>query len=150
MDNVERYTNYTQVCVWPATTVGKDKVEQAQFERWFLDEYGAKIQYLEEIETFPDLDKDGNPVEGTGNRNDIFFAVHENDIGKFAIPKLNLGARWIEDVLADCNYHQKIYPERVFQYKCWDADTGDLSSQGITVKSTGGPGYIETIKKDKK
>ncbi len=129
MENVERHTNYTQVCIWPGTTVGKDEVEQAEFERWFLTEFKTKIQYLEEIKTAPDLNKDGNPVEGTGNRSDIFFAVHEHDTAKFAVPRLRLGIRWIEDVLAECNYHQKIYPERVFQYKCWDADTGDLHSK---------------------
>lgn len=123
MKNVERYTNFTQVCVWQGTTVGReDKVEQAEFEKWFLDEFDTRIQYLEEIETFPDLDDKGNPIEGTGKRNDIFFAVHEHDVGKFSVPRLKIEIRWIEDVLAKCNYHQKIYPERVYQYKCWEGD----------------------------
>lgn len=121
MENIERYTNYTQVCVWPATTVGDDKVEQAEFEKWFLERFSTRIQYLEEIKTKPDL-KDGKPIEGTGGRSDIFFAVHKDDVGKFAIPRLQLEIRWIEDVLAKCNYHQEIYPERVYKYKCWEAD----------------------------
>jgi len=121
MENIKRHTNFTQVCVWPGTTVGKDEVKQAEFEKWFLDEFNTRIQYLEEIETFPDLEN-GNPVEGSGKRNDIFFAVHEHDVSKFAVPRLQIRIRWIEDVLAECNYHQKIYPERVYQYKCWETD----------------------------
>ncbi len=121
MENVERYTNYTQVCVWEGTTVGRDEVERAEFERWFFERFNTKIQYLEEIKTNPDL-KNGESVKGTGNRNDVFFAVHREDVGKFSVPRLTMKIRWIEDVLAKCNYHQKIYPERIFKYKCWDAD----------------------------
>jgi hypothetical protein len=108
---------FSQVCVWPGTTVGKDKIEE--FEHFMLDQFGVRVKYIEEITTAPDQDKDGNPIEGTGGRNDLFFYVHDDDIGKFAVPRLAVGIRWIEDVLAPGNYRSKIYPKRVFKYKIW-------------------------------
>jgi len=110
--NVKLKEHYTQVCVWPATIVGDDKI--IEFESFMLDTFGARIQYLEEIKTFPDKD-DPN----TGDRNDVFFAVHDLDVGKFAIPRLQYGIRWIEDVLDKGNYKNKIYPQRVYKYKSW-------------------------------
>ena len=72
MENVERRPEYSQVCVWPATIVGEAKVEL--FVEFMKKEFGVRVQYLEEIKTAPDM-KDGYPVEGTGNRNDLLFAV---------------------------------------------------------------------------
>ncbi len=117
--NVERKEGFSQVCVWPATVVGKENVED--FEKFMADEFkGTRVQYLEEIETFPNKDEFCyNDVEGTGGRNDLFFAVHNEDISKFAVPRLVYGIRWIEDVLAKGNY--SFYPEHVFDYKTWKA-----------------------------
>jgi hypothetical protein len=100
---------FKQVCVWPGCIVGEKVTE---FESFMKENFGCRIQYLEEIKTFPG---DG----GEGGRNDLFFAVHNDDIGKFAVSRLQAGIRWIEDVLSTENYHDKIYPERVFKYKCW-------------------------------
>ena len=110
--NVKKNEGFNQVCVWPGTLVGKDNIEK--FEKFMLDNFNSRIQYLEEIKTLPD-----KGVEGTGGRNDVFFAVHEEDIGKFAVPRLSYGIRWIEDVLDPINYLHHIYPKRVYNYKTW-------------------------------
>jgi len=116
MENVQRKPGFKQVCVWPACVVGVDKA--AEFETFMQENFKVRVQYLEEIKTFPDT-KMGVTVPETGGRNDLFFAVHNDDVEKFAIPRLQAGIRWIEDVLASCNYHCMIYDERVHDYKSW-------------------------------
>mgnify|MGYP001767237279 CR=1 FL=1 len=114
--NIERKDDYNQVCIWPGTIVGQDKIQD--FEKFMLEEFDTRVQYLEEIKTYPDKEN-GKDVEGTGGRNDVFFAVYKEDTGKFAVPRLKMGIRWIEDVLDKGNYRDKIYPERVHEYKTW-------------------------------
>jgi len=114
---MDKKEGFSQVCVWPACIVGAEKVKE--FEDLMKENFGVRVQYLEEIETFPDRDEFDKNIEGTGGRNDLFFAIHNEDVGSFAIKRLNFGIRWVEDVLADCNYSQRIYPERVFEYKTW-------------------------------
>jgi len=118
--NVELKENFHQVCIWPACIVGKE--DEEKFKVFMLENFDTRIQYLEEIKTEPDLDSSGTPIKDTGNRNDLFFAVHNDDVGKFSIPRLQYGIRWLEDVLDSGNYSQPIYPERVFKYKCWSED----------------------------
>lgn len=113
-ENVERNEGYSQVCVWPGTTLG-DAQEQ-EFVKFFQEELGTRIQFLEVVLTFPDV-KDCVVVEGTGGRSDIFFAVHNEDIGKFAVPRLQYGMRWIEDVYLNGN--GVLYPERIASYRTW-------------------------------
>ena len=110
--NIEREKEFNQVCIWPATLIGQDKIEE--FKNFMKDTFDVRIQYLEEIKTFPDKD---DPK--TGGRNDVFFSVHNDDIGKFSVPRLSAGIRWIEDVLSKGNYRDPIYPKRVFKYKTW-------------------------------
>lgn len=119
MENVERKDSFRQVAVWEGTIVGSDEI--ANFEKFILDELGTRVQYLEEIKTFPD-----EGVPGTGGRNDVFFAVHDEDVGKFAIPRFQYHMRWIEDVLSYHNYCSLIYPERVKGYCSlgWDGSEG--------------------------
>lgn len=115
--NMARMLGFTQVCMWPGAVVGLDKV--ADLEKFFMDEFGVRIQYLEEIDTYPDEDQYGRAVEGTGGRNDLFFAIHDDDIVKngFAIRRLQYGIRWIEDVYGNGQGH--LYAPRVTQYKSW-------------------------------
>ena len=88
---------FTQLCVWPATVIGQENVEE--FESFFKDEFGVRVKYLTEVETLPDLDKNGNAEPDTGGRNDAFFFVHSEDIDKFAVKRLQFGIRWWEDVI---------------------------------------------------
>lgn len=119
--NVQRRENYNQVCVWAATIVVDEQTCSKDFEDFILKESGVRVQYLEEIKTKPDT-INGKPDPETGGRNDVFFAVHNDDVGKFAIPRLKIGIRWIEDVLAECNYRSPIYPKRVFEYCIWNKE----------------------------
>jgi hypothetical protein len=116
MKAIERKEGYSQVCVWPGTLVGPDKI--ADFENFMLEEFKARVQYLEEINTYPDL-KDGKIVDGTGGRTDLFFSVHQDDIGHFAIPRLQMGIRWFEDSVARCNGGNQLYPTYVMDYYSW-------------------------------
>ena len=118
MENVELKPGYKQVCIWPSTILGGSTPED--FEKHF-EEQGFRVQYLETIETKPDIDSTGRVLIGSGGRKDIFLAIHTDDVIKFALPRLAMGIRWIEDVTAEINnYHlNPIYPERVLKYKSW-------------------------------
>lgn len=89
--------NYTQLCVWQGIIVGEG--ERINFEVFFEKEMGVRVKYLCEVKTNPDLDENGNIVPETGRRNDVMFYVHNDDIGKFAVPRLSIGIRWWEDVI---------------------------------------------------
>lgn len=117
MENVKLNEGFSQVCIWPATTVTPNSTPK-DFEDWVLEKFGTKVQYLEEIKTLPDT---GDLENKTGGRNDVFFAVHKDDIMKFAVPRLKSGIRWIEDVTSSINGYlsNPIYPERVLEYKTW-------------------------------
>lgn len=114
MKNKKLKKNFTQVCVWPGTIVG-EKIKE--FEDMMKKELGVRIQYLEEIKTLPDI-KNKKPVERTGNRNDLIFAVHKEDVLKFAVPRIQMGIRWIEDVFLNEDKFS-IYPERIKEYRSW-------------------------------
>jgi len=121
--NIKRKENYNQVCVWPGCIVYKDgNVEEKikEFENFMFQEFGARVQFLEQVVTLPDTDNSGCAVPGTGGRIDIFFAVHCDDVGKFSLSRLKAGIRWIEDVLSKGNYTSSIYPKRIGEYVTWN------------------------------
>jgi hypothetical protein len=100
--------NYTQLCVWPGTVLGDSKPEE--LESFFLDEMKTRIKFHAEVQTLPDLDKNGNPDPETGGRNDLFFYVHSDDVASFAVPRLQMGIRWWEDVVG-YNDNRHLYTE---------------------------------------
>lgn len=110
-----------QICVLPATIVESGDVES--FEDFFKDFYGVEVKYLESIRTKPDINKEGQEVEGTGGRIDVFFAVNTNQekFTSFCVRRLSAGIRWIEDVMGEWNEYDSnpIYPERVRKYCTW-------------------------------
>ena len=117
-ENVPRLENYEQVCVWPAATLGEDLTSE-DFVIFMGSEFKTRVQYLEEIHTNPDRNEFGGDISGTGERIDMVFAVHNEDLGKFAIPRLQAGIRWIEDALDPHNSTAHLYPERFNDYKTW-------------------------------
>ena len=112
---------YKQVCIWQGCCVAvkpegpgiventKEAIEK--FENWAAETFqGTRVKYLEEVKTLPD-------ETGSGGRNDLFFLVHEEDVPKFAIPRLQYGIRWYEDVVS-YNDHAHLYSEEVLnRYK---------------------------------
>ena len=111
MNAVKLNEGFDLVCVWPATVVGEKCV--SEFEDWFKNEFDIEVQYLEEVKTLPDRDEDGNVVEKTGGRNDVFFAIKREDASKFAIPRLHFDIRWAEDAIPQ---DENIYPKYVKEY----------------------------------
>lgn len=102
---------FTQLCVWPGTLVGKEKIEE--FTQFMSDNfYGTRIKYVEEVKTLPDV-VNGKVVPDTGGRNDVFFYVHTDDLSKFSITRLAYGIRWWEDVLG--NGGGNIYPDSILE-----------------------------------
>lgn len=85
---------FNQLCVWSGTIVGVDQIKD--FENFMSDDIGVRVKYETEIKTLP---TDGEP--DTGGRNDLFFYIHDDDIMKFAVPRLGMGIRWWEDVLGN-------------------------------------------------
>lgn len=86
--------NYTQLCVIHGVIVGPENIND--FEKLILDKFGCRAKYECEVKTLPGQG-------GEGGRNDLFFYVHSDDIGKFAVPRLSAGIRWWEDVLLNGN-----------------------------------------------
>lgn len=117
-ENVKTEAPFTQVVVWPGTLLAPEEV--AEFEEWMLSELKTRVKFLETIVTGPDIE-DGHPDEGTGGRSDVFFAVHTDDIGHFAVLRFQFGMRWIEDVLGNelMQGRVSIYPARVRDYRTW-------------------------------
>jgi hypothetical protein len=122
-ENKKLDAGFSQVAIWPGTTLEENQVDD--FVKFFADE-GFRIQYLEEVTTAPDQNG-GEPVPDTGGRVDQFFAVHGDDISKFAVWRLQLGIRWIEDAISSVNGYQSnpIYPERVLEYASWSTASAD-------------------------
>ena len=110
MNAVKLNEGFDLVCVWSGTLIGEKHA--SDFENWFKNEFDIEVQYLEEVTTLPDRDKDGNVVEKTGGRNDVFFAIKREDASKFAIPRLHFSIRWAEDaILQDENIYTKYVKE---------------------------------------
>jgi hypothetical protein len=101
--------NFSQLCVWPGTLVGPNEIES--FEQFMMETFNARVKYHTEVLTRPDLDSSGNPVPETGGRNDLFFYVHDDDILHFAVPRLEYGIRWWEDVVGYNDNRHMYTPE---------------------------------------
>ena len=76
--------------------------------------------------TLPDLEDRDHPLPETGGRHDLFFAFHNLDIARVAVPRLMYGIRWWSDVVDNewnhmplenkSNYREHtIYPDYVFE-----------------------------------
>tara|TARA_R100000742_G_scaffold4277_1_gene1633 strand:- start:4581 stop:4916 length:336 start_codon:yes stop_codon:yes gene_type:complete len=102
--------NFNQLVVWTGTIVGEDNAKD--FENFFKEE-GFKVKYVTEYLTLPD---ENDTTRETGGRNDVLFYVHDKDIPKFSVWRLNFGMKWWEDYLD--NGSDKIVPQQVLtQYR---------------------------------
>ena len=102
---------FNQLCVLEGTLFPEGGVKE--FHKFFKDEMGVRVKFENQVKTLPNPDKNGNPIPMTGGRNDLFFYIHDDDIGKFAVPRLSMGVRWWEDVLLNGN--GKLYDEDVLK-----------------------------------
>ena len=114
MENVTKKEKFNQVCVWRSCIVAGGDIPK--FEKWLKEEFGVRGQFLEEYKTLPDKDEYGYDNEGTGGRADVLFAIHDDDIHKFTIPRLQYGISWIEDALDNT---PDLYEERISKYRTW-------------------------------
>lgn len=87
---------FNQLCVWPATIVGKDRIQE--FNDFMHDEFGIRSKYECEVEL-------------PSGRNDLLFFIHQDDVMKFAIERLEYGIRWWEDVFY--NNQDGEYPSHI-------------------------------------
>jgi len=113
-ENIGRPDEYQQVCVWPGMSVSKE--DRHEFQEHFLAQ-GFRLILMETIITGPDRDENGNVDPETGGRIDTIFSVHNDDVMKFAITRIDMGIKWIEDVLDNEKEGCSIYPDRVKEYR---------------------------------
>ena len=95
---------FNQLCILEGTLFPEGGVKE--FKKFFKDEMGVRVKFENQVKTLPD-------ETGPGGRNDLFFYIHDDDIGKFAVPRLSMGVRWWEDVLLNGN--GKLYDEDVLK-----------------------------------
>ena len=98
---------FNQLCVLQGTIMPEGGAKE--LEAFFKNEMGVTVKFETEVKTLPD--KPG--CTETGGRNDVFFYIADDDIGKFAVPRLQMGIRWWEDVLGNGN--GKLYPEEILE-----------------------------------
>ena len=99
---------YNQLCVLQGTIMPEGGAKE--LETFFKDEFGVKVKFETEVKTLPN--EPGCTL--TGDRNDIFFYIADDDIGKFAVPRLSMGVRWWEDCLlnGDGMFYTKEFLEK--------------------------------------
>lgn len=116
---VERKEGFRQVAVIEGVIVKNGK----ELEDFFKEKFDIDIQFLETIKTKPSKDSEGREIPGTGGRTDVFFAIHNKDVMKFAVPRFTIQARWLEDCVSDINNPNGIiYPEKVLDYVEWNEE----------------------------
>ncbi len=98
---------FNQLCVLQGCLMPKGGAKE--LETFFKNEMGVTVKFETEVKTLPDTPG----CTETGGRNDIFFYIADDDIGKFAVPRLSMGIRWYEDVLS--NGGGKLYPTEVLE-----------------------------------
>jgi hypothetical protein len=74
-------------------------------EEFFTDKFGVRVRYIGE-----------NVIND--KRTDVLFYVASDDIPKFAVPRLAVGIRWLEDVMNnDESFNGYPLPKGVS--RCW-------------------------------
>ena len=104
--------NFKQLCVWPATLLEENQIQD--FVNFFQEDLGVRVEYKTTLITKPDVDERGRVVPDTGGRHDVLFYVHDEDVEKFAVPRLSMGIRWWEDVIKH-NDNSHLYPQEFIE-----------------------------------
>lgn len=93
---VHSFEEYSQICVWPATTLCD--ATPAEFIEYMREKFGIRTIFCEVVPT-------------NFGRQDLFFRINGYDIGKFAIKRIPYGIRWWEDILGNgrgCEYPPEV------------------------------------------
>ena len=98
---------FNQLCVLQGTIMPEGGAKE--LEAFFKNEMGVTVKFETEVKTLPDTPE----CTETGGRNDLFFYIADDDIGKFAVPRFSMGVRWWEDVLGNGN--GKLYPTEILE-----------------------------------
>ena len=78
---------FNQLCVMEGTLMPKGGAKE--LVEFFKNEMGVDVRFETQVKTLPD-----NPeCTETGGRNDLFFYIADEDISKFAVPRL----QWVLD-----------------------------------------------------
>lgn len=109
----------SKVFVWPGCVV--EETDRAEFKEFLQKEFGMDGEFLEQIETNPNQDDNGNEVEDTGGRKDAFFRVTATEEQlkdpKWMMARMMMGiADW--DSARPMIAREKmeyIYPQHVFE-----------------------------------
>ena len=104
---IHRDKKWNQLCVLQGCLMPKGGVKE--LVEFFKNDMGVEIKFETEVKTLPDTPG----CTETGGRNDIFFYIADDDINKFAVPRLSMGVKWWEDVLSNGN--GKLYPKRILE-----------------------------------
>ena len=99
--------DYNQLCVMEGTLMPEGGAKE--LVEFFKNEMGVNIHFETEVKTLPDTPE----CTETGGRSDLFFYIADDDISKFAVPRLQMGIRWWEDVLGNGN--GKLYPSEILE-----------------------------------
>lgn len=115
-NELEPSESYTQMCVWPGTVVEQEDVDSGKLQDFFKSAFRLEnpIEVVGCVTTLPNKEHRDMEDPPTGGRHDFVFFVHGADIGKFAIPRLQYGIRWWEDVVL--NESHDIYPSNFREY----------------------------------
>ena len=98
---------FWQLCVLQSMHLGDASPQE--FERGMKKIFKCRFKFEAEVKTLPDLDRNKKPIPGTGGRTDLFFYVHEDDTDKFAVPRMEWGIRWWEDVIVYNKGNRHLY-----------------------------------------
>jgi len=115
--NIVRQPNFNKVAVLNAV-IDKKGDESADIIAFFVDYCdNLRIQFLESIKTKQEKNRQNVVVASSGNRNDVFFAIHDDDLAKFASFAVLHKAVLIETVITTMKSKgQDLYPTRVEKY----------------------------------
>ena len=104
---------YSQVAVLQGLLVTEAGMSFSELESEIEKHLNTKCQVLEEVKTKPDLSELGKEIEGTGGRNDVLIAIHDESVPTFAITRLSVDGKWLEDVLSNS---KSLYPDYLSEY----------------------------------
>lgn len=86
---------FTTLVIWQGTVLKDEEIPK--MIAWFGD-MGYRIKFMESTSTLPDR-KNGVDVPNTGNRTDVLFYIHSEDISRFSIFRVRTNdMKWWHDM----------------------------------------------------